>query len=65
MVTTKIYKNTTKKTVSVFGLGEIKAGEQISVVSEYHQPIVLSNYPGVVELVEEEQKALDAEKESK
>lgn len=57
MVTTKIYQNNGKETVNVIGVGEIEPGEHISVTSEYHQPVVLSNYPDVVELVEEEQKA--------
>jgi hypothetical protein len=54
-VTTKIYKNTNKTAVNVTGLGEIPAKSQVSVTSEYHQPIVLANYPGVVEVVETEQ----------
>lgn len=57
MVTTKIYQNNGKATVNVIGLGEIEPGAHISVTSEYHQPIVLANYPDVVELVDEEQKA--------
>jgi hypothetical protein len=61
MVTTKIYQNNGKEAVNVIGLGEIPAGEHLSVTSEYHQPVVLANYPTVVELVDEEQKA-EAEK---
>lgn len=60
MPTTKIYQNNTNQAVNVIGLGEIPAGEHLSITSDYHQPVVLSNYPGVVELVEEEQKAADA-----
>lgn len=56
MVSTKIYRNTSKKTLNVLDLGELKAGEQVSVTTEYHQPIVLANYPGLVEVVDQEQK---------
>lgn len=50
MITTKIYKNTGKEDVNVIGLGTIPAGEQISITSEYHQPIVLANYPTIKEV---------------
>lgn len=53
MTTTKIYRNTGKTDLSVIGVGEIPAGEQVSVSSEYHQPVVLANYPGLVELTAE------------
>ena len=56
MTTTKIYKNTSHKTLNVLGLGELKPNDQISVTTEYHTPVNLSLYPGLVELVEEEQK---------
>lgn len=56
MTTTKIYKNTSKKTLNVLGLGELKPGDQLSVSTEYHTPVNFANYPGLVELVEEEQK---------
>lgn len=59
MSTTKIYKNTSKKTLNVPGVGELKPGAQVSVTSEYHQPVVLENFPGLVDLVEAEKK--DAE----
>lgn len=63
MATTKIYQNNSDQAVNVVGVGEIPAGEHISVTSDYHQPVVLSNYPGVVELVEEEAKAEPAQQE--
>jgi hypothetical protein len=56
MQTTKIYKNTSKKTLNVPGVGELEPGAQVSVTSEYHQPVVLENFPGLVDLVEKEQK---------
>ena len=60
--TTKIYKNTSKKTVNIVGVGEIEAGSQISVTSEFHTPVNLENFPGVVEVVAQEEAK--AEKES-
>jgi hypothetical protein len=57
MVTTKIYQNNGSETVNIIGVGEIPAGETLSVTSEYHQPVVMANYPDVVELVDEEAKA--------
>jgi hypothetical protein len=54
--TTKIYKNTGKKKLDILGLGELKPGEQVSVTTDYHTPIRLESYPGLVELVAEEQK---------
>lgn len=56
MQTTKIYKNTSKKTINLLGVGEIQPGEQVSITSEFHAPVNLVNYPGVVELVAEEEK---------
>lgn len=60
MITTKIFHNTTNQAVNVLGVGEIQAHDHISVTTEYHQPVVLDNYPGVVEvtaLSPEEQQA--------
>lgn len=50
MITTKIYKNTGKEDVNVIGIGIIPANNQVSITSEFHQPVVLANYPTVVEL---------------
>jgi hypothetical protein len=51
-MTTKIYKNTGDETIMVTGLGEILAGQQISVTSEYQPQVVLANYP-TLEVIEE------------
>lgn len=55
MASTKIYKNTSDQEVNVIGVGILEPagqpGDQISVTTEYHQPVVLANYPGVVEVV--------------
>lgn len=53
MVTTKIYQNTTDQDVDLVELAlTIPAGEHISLTSAYHRPVVLENYPGVIELDE-------------
>lgn len=57
MTTTKIYRNNGKETVNVIGVGEIEAGNQVSITSEYHQPVVLSNYPDIEEVSAEVQTA--------
>ena len=54
--TTKIYKNTSKKTVNIVGVGEIEPGEQISITTEFHTPINLENYPGVVDVLAQEEE---------
>lgn len=51
-VTTKIYKNTTKVAINVVGIGEIAAGDQVSITGEHHQPVILANYPGVEEVTD-------------
>lgn len=56
MPTTKIFKNTSKKTLNVLGVGEIAPGDQVSITAEYHQPVVLENYPGLVDVLAEEEK---------
>jgi hypothetical protein len=61
MVTTKIYRNTGDKDLNVIGVGQIPAGEQVSIISEYHQPVVMANYEGLVELVAEEAAANEAQ----
>lgn len=59
MASTKIYKNTSDKEVNVIGVGVLEPagqpGDQVSITSDYHQPIVMANYPGVVEVVAAEE----------
>ncbi len=55
MLTVKIYKNTTAKPVNVIGVGVIEAKSQISVISQYPYPVNLVNYPGIVDLTDEEE----------
>jgi hypothetical protein len=56
MQTTKIYENTTDKAVNVVGVGIIKPHDRISVSTEYHAPVNLINFPGVIDVLEEEAK---------
>jgi len=61
---TKLYENTTDETIYVQGIGDIPAGDRLSVVSEYPTPVNLANFPGIVEvsgLTDEEHKAKVAE----
>jgi hypothetical protein len=66
--TTKIFHNTTDEPVMVLGVGEIRAHDHVSVTTKYHQPVVLENYPGVVEITDmspEEQEAFYADERPK
>lgn len=49
-ITTKVYKNNGNEPVNIIGVGELQSGEQVSITTEYHQPVVMANYPDVVEL---------------
>lgn len=68
---TKVYKNTTKETINVLGVGEIKGGDQVSITTEYQPPVNLANYPGLVDVSAEEERqaevdaAAEADKASK
>lgn len=55
----KVYKNTTKQKMNVVGVGEIPAGEQVSLSGNYLPPVILENYPGLVDLEAEEQARED------
>lgn len=61
MITTKVYKNTSKLPIDVLGLGVIKPGDQVSVSAEYHQPVIVENYPGLVDVLAEEQVQAEAD----
>lgn len=52
--TTKTFKNTTKKTILVPTVGEIPAGESISLTGEFLPHVVVANYPGLVETTDDE-----------
>lgn len=49
---TRLYKNTSDKDIDVVGIGEIPAGEQVSVTSDNLQPVMLVNYPMVVDITD-------------
>lgn len=51
--TTKIYRNNSEKTLNVLGVGEIPAGEQVSVTTAHHPHVILENYPGLAEVSNE------------
>ena len=61
MQTTKILENTTDQDINVLGVGVIKAHDRISVTTEYHAPVNLINYPGVIDVLAEEAKGVPAQ----
>jgi hypothetical protein len=68
MATTKIYENTTNESVDMIGVGVIPAHDRISVTSEFPAPVNLENYPGVIDVIAEEEAEaakVSAEKEEK
>jgi predicted deacetylase len=54
MQTTKVYENTTEETVNIIGVGDIEPHGRISITSDFHAPVNLANYPGVVDVLAEE-----------
>ena len=60
--TTKIYENTTAQPVNVLGVGVIQPHDRISITAEYHAPVNLANYPGVIDVLAEEAAGTLAEK---
>lgn len=64
MITVKIYKNTNKKAVDVVGVGEIAANSQVSIAAEQHFPVVLANYPGVIDISDGEPEVAEEKDES-
>jgi hypothetical protein len=55
MVTTRVYRNDSEEDIDIPGLGEIEAGQQVSFTGEFHTPVVISNYPGLVDVLAEEE----------
>lgn len=62
---TKIYRNDNDKAYDIPGLGEIGAGERLSFQGEFPPAINLINFPGLVDVLAEEEagKARDYEAE--
>lgn len=48
--TTKQYFNTTDKTINVIGVGEVLPHDRVSIHTQYQPPVVLENYPGLIDL---------------
>lgn len=53
MAKTVLYENQGKHQLNVPGIGEIKPGERASITSEYLPPVILENYPGLVDITDE------------
>lgn len=56
----RVYKNNGDKTLDVPGAGEIPPGGQASVITEHHETVILENYPGLVDVIAEEEAAANA-----
>jgi len=54
--TTKMYENTTNQPVNVVGIGVIPPHDRVSITAEFHTPVNLVNYPGVIDVLAEEAK---------
>lgn len=50
----KAFRNDGDKELNVPGIGVIEPGQQVGVSGEYLPPIILSNFPGLVDVTEEE-----------
>lgn len=46
----KVYQNTSKSDLNVNGVGVIPAGETVSIASEFQPPVVLANFPGLIDV---------------
>ena len=55
MQITRIYRNDSKESYFIPGLGEIHSGQRVSVMSEAPPAINLLNYPGLVDVIAEEE----------
>lgn len=51
---TRVYRNDSETSYIIPGLGEIGPDQRVSVTSEFPPPINLLNYPGLVDVHEEE-----------
>jgi hypothetical protein len=52
--TTRMYENITDKPVNVVGIGVIPPHDRVSITAEFHTPINLVNYPGVIDVLAKE-----------
>ncbi len=51
---TRQYRNDSEQTYIIPGIGEIGPDQRVSIHSEFPPAINLANYPGVVDVIEEE-----------
>ena len=58
--TTKAYYNNSSADLNVIGIGDIPAGETVSITSSYPPAVVLDNYPGLVDVTNYQQSDWDA-----
>ena len=60
MQTKQYYNNSGADLANVTGIGDIPAGETISITSQYPPAIVLENFPGLVDVSDFQQSDWDA-----
>lgn len=51
---TRVYRNDSDQVYDIPGLGEILPGQRVTFHGEFPPPINLINYPGLVDVLEEE-----------
>lgn len=54
MAATKVYLNMSGEPIQLkeYGQLEIASGEHVSVTTDYHQPVILENYPGLIDVTD-------------
>lgn len=52
---TRVYRNDSDKDYNIPGLGEVKVGQRVSFQGEFPPAINLQNYPGLVDVLDEEE----------
>jgi hypothetical protein len=57
----KVYENRGNKDLNVVGVGEIKKGERLTIRTEHQPVVILENYPGLIDVIAEEEIAAAAE----
>lgn len=58
------YRNDSDKVIDVIGIGEIPPGEHVSLTGDHLPPVIVENYPGLVDVLAEEAAAAEAEVEA-
>ena len=57
---TKVYRNTGKEKINIPGVAELAAGEQVSLTGDYLPPVIIENYPGLVDVTDEDTSKKEA-----